>query len=50
MMKTYKIGGLTYQYQEGHQPKDAVLVEDQPSVKGEAKPEPRAKAVKPKNK
>jgi len=47
-VKIYKIGGLTFQYREGHQPEDAQEVEP-PEM--EAKPkQARARQATPRNK
>lgn len=48
MLKIYKLGGLTYQFEEGQQPAGAVPIEGKPI---EAKKRPaRNKAAKPANK
>lgn len=42
-LRIYKVGALTFQFEEGQQPAGAVLVED-------AKPAPARKAARPANK
>jgi len=46
MLKIYKCNGLTFQYEEGEQPKDAVEVKSA----AETKPAADTKAVTPSNK
>ena len=48
MLKIYMVNGLTYQFEEGEQPEDAVEVKAVEPPKKAAEPE--NKAVKPANK
>lgn len=47
MLKVYRIGGLTYQFEEGKQPSGAAEVTETETVKSV---KPANKAVKPVNK